>query len=266
MSRLRIAVHGAAGRMGRRIIALASRADDLQVVAALERPGHPELGTDAGTLAGVAMLGVPVQDDLSEPVDVLIDFSTPEGTGRAVQLCRQHRIGLVLATTGLPEPTQEAVRELARAVPVLWAPNLAITVVLAMQLVERAAEALRSRKDDLDVEIIEQHHRYKEDAPSGTALQFGRRIAQVLQIPHSCHGRHGRTGPRPRDQIGYHAVRCGDDPGQHTILFGLTGERLAITVQASNRDCYAAGALAAARFLAGQGPGLYRMDDLLPRS
>ncbi len=166
-----------------------------------------------------------------------------------------------MATTGLEEPQKARLRETAAHIPLLWAPSMSLTVNLAMKLAETAARALADK--DADVEILERHHRFKEDAPSGTALRFGQIIADAMGQSVHRHGREGRPGPRPHGEIGYHAVRTGDNPGEHTIVFGLLGETLELTVRASNRDCYASGALAAARFLAGRKPGLYGMNDVL---
>ncbi|MDO5552879.1 MAG: 4-hydroxy-tetrahydrodipicolinate reductase [Planctomycetia bacterium] len=258
----KVGIFGAAGRMGRRLIALGSQDEQLRIVAALDAANHPELGRDAGTLAGVAPLHLPLSATLDgERPDVLIDFSTPAATDAVIALCREHGIPLVYATTGATAEQMATLRDAASVIPVLWSPSMSTTVNLAMKL---AAEAARSLKDhDADVEIIERHHRYKADAPSGTALKFGQLIAQEMGIDQFRHGREGKVGARPHNEIGYHAVRTGDNPGEHTIVFGLLGETLEITVRASNRDCYALGALAAAKFLAGQKPGFYSMNDVL---
>jgi 4-hydroxy-tetrahydrodipicolinate reductase len=149
----------------------------------------------------------------------------------------------------------------AQQIPLLWAPNMSLAVNLAMKLAQVAGGALKDK--EADVEILERHHRFKEDSPSGTALKFGQVIAEVMGQTAECHGRQGRTGPRPHEEIGYHAIRVGDDPGQHTIVFAMLGELVEITVRATNRDCYAQGALAAAKFLAGKPPGLYAISDVL---
>jgi 4-hydroxy-tetrahydrodipicolinate reductase len=140
---------------------------------------------------------------------------------------------------------------------------MSTTVNVAMKLARIAGEALRNLPTGVDVEIIESHHRFKEDAPSGTALKFGQILSDAMGITEHVHGRSGRPGARPRNEIGYHAVRAGDDPGQHTILFGMLGEKLELRVAASNRDCYAQGALLAAQWVIGKPPGLYGMNDVL---
>lgn len=257
----RIAIHGAAGRMGRRLVALAAADPTLSVVAALESANHPLLGQDAGTLAGCGVLGVPVSDHLETAVDAVIDFSVPTAAMQILETCRAKGVPLVLATTGIEAEQVERIRAAAKEIPVLFAPSMSLAVNLTMKLTETAAKALKD--SDADVEIIERHHRFKEDAPSGTALKFGQIVAGAMGISGQAHGRHGRPGKRPHNEIGYHAVRTGDNPGEHTIIFGLLGETIELTVRASNRDCYALGAFAAAKYLAGKPAGLYSMNDVL---
>jgi len=249
--------------MGQRLVALGHADKELEIVAALEAAGHPQLGSDAGQVAGIGPIGVPLSATLSQPVEAMIDFSTPDGTEAVLATCRASKIPLVLATTGLEEVQRGHVRDAARSIPLLWAPSMSLAVNLAMKLVQMAARVLKDHSTGADVEIIERHHRFKEDAPSGTALKFGELIAEVMGQKNQQHGRHGRPGKRPHGEIGYHALRTGDNPGEHTIVFGMLGETLELTVRASNRDCYAHGALAAAKFVARQEPGLYSMNDLL---
>lgn len=260
---IRIAIHGAAGRMGQRLVALAADDAELQVAAALEQPEHERFGVDAGVVAGVGEIGVPLANELLEAVDVAIDFSVPQGTAAMIDTCLTRQIPLVVATTGLDAATQERIREAAQQIPLLWAPNMSPAVNLAIRLSEMAARALAEHPSGTDVEIIERHHRFKEDAPSGTALKFGEVIAGVMGQTDHVHGRSGRPGQRPHAEIGYHSLRTGDHPGEHTIVFGLLGETLEIAVRATNRDCYAHGALAAAKFLAAKPAGLYTMNDVL---
>jgi 4-hydroxy-tetrahydrodipicolinate reductase len=263
MTKTRVAINGAAGRMGRRLIALGSTDHELQIVAALECAGHPELGQDAGTLAGVPALGIPLTATLDAAADVLIDFSLPAGAVAATELCLQRGLPLVMATTGLEDEQKHQLRTAAERIPIVWAPSMSLAVNLTMKLATIAANALKSASSSVDVEIIERHHRFKKDSPSGTALRFGELIAAELGLTGQVHGREGVLGERPRNEIGYHAVRAGDNPGEHTILFGLLGESVELTVRATNRDCYALGAFAAAKFVARQTPGLYTMNDVL---
>jgi len=261
MTKTRIGISGAAGRMGQRLIALTAADNDLELTTALEAAGHPKLGNDAGTIAGIGTVGVPLTDKLEKNIDVLIDFSSPKGTDTLLQRCAELQVPLVFATTGLSPEQSALLQETARKIPILWSPSMSMTVNLAMKLCETAAQALAGK--DADVEIIEKHHRFKADAPSGTALKFGQLITDKMNLTQPQHGRYGDTGERKRSEIGYHAVRIGDNPGEHTILFGLLGETLEVTVKASNRDCYASGALAAAKFLRGKPVGMYGMNDVL---
>jgi len=261
MTNIRIGINGAAGRMGHRLIALTKVDPELVLAAALERTNHPQIGKDAGELAGAGTLGIPLTAELKKNVDVLIDFSSHQGTDMLLQRCTELQIPLVFATTGLSFDQSARLRKAAQTIPVLWSPSMSMTVNLAMRLCETVAQALNGK--DVDVEIIEKHHRFKVDAPSGTALKFGQLIAERMNLTEPKHGRYGETGERGRNEIGYHAVRIGDNPGEHTILFGLPGETLEVTVKASNRDCYASGSLAAAKFLHGKPAGLYGMNDVL---
>lgn len=261
MSAIGVAIHGAAGRMGRRLVALACDDPGLRLVAALERDGHAELGADAGVLAGRGACGISLSATWTEPPQAVIDFSVPAAAEGIARRCLDAGVPLVVATTGLEEAQQTLVREAASRIPVVWAPNMSLAVNLTMKLAQQAAAALRGQRPD--VEILERHHRFKEDSPSGTALKFGQLIAETMGQTAHRHGRQGMVGARPRDEIGYHAIRVGDNPGEHTIVFGLLGETIELTVRATSRDCYALGALAAAKFVAGRPPGLYSMFDVL---
>jgi 4-hydroxy-tetrahydrodipicolinate reductase len=258
---IRIAIHGAAGRMGQRLIALAAIDGELSLVAALESPRHLRLGEDVGVLAGSGNLGLPLTAILNVPADVVVDFSVPSGAESIIETCRQKKIPLVVATTDLSDVQTEKLHAAACEIPLLWAPNMSLAVNLAMKLAEIAAMALKDK--DADVEILERHHRYKEDSPSGTALRFGRIISGVMGQSVHTHGRQGRPGKRPHNEIGYHAIRVGDNPGEHTVIFAMPGETIELTVRATNRDCYALGALAAAKFLVNKPAGLYGMNDVL---
>jgi 4-hydroxy-tetrahydrodipicolinate reductase len=154
-------------------------------------------------------------------------------------------------------------QQAASIIPLLWAPNMSLAVNLVMRLAAVTGQALRNHPSGADVEIIERHHRFKEDAPSGTALKFGEVIAQAMGQTQHQHGRQGRPGARPHEEIGYHAVRVGDNPGEHTIIFGLLGETIELVVRATSRDCYAHGALTAAKFLVGKKPGMYSIQNVL---
>ena len=260
---IEVAVNGAAGRMGQRIVSLAHKDPELKLAAALESPKSPMLGRDAGELAGIGPIGLPLESELGSRVDVVIDFSTPEGAVAIADVCADRRIALVAATTGLSQKQREAVQTAAQTTSVVMAPSMSLAVNLAMKLVRDAARVLKNVETGVDVEIIERHHRFKEDAPSGTALHFGRIVAEEMGQTEHVHGRHGRPGQRPPDEIGYHALRVGDNVVEHTIVFGLMGETLEVAVRGNTRDSYAYGALAAAKFAVTQNAGLYSMADVL---
>lgn len=261
---IRLAVNGAAGRMGQRVTALASEDPTFQVVAAIESSQCPLLGQDAGTVAGRAPLGVSLESDWPPGVDVAIDFSLPTAVDACLQHCVGSKTALVMATTGLSPEQKSALAAAANLIPIVFAPSMSLAVNLTMRLAEQITETLKDVPGGIDIEILERHHRFKADAPSGTALRFGELIAAKLdgESKH-VHGREGETGARSRNEIGYHAIRVGDNPGEHSIVFGMLGERIEINVAASNRDCYASGALAAAKWLSNRPPGLYNMFDVL---
>ncbi|MFQ5732283.1 MAG: 4-hydroxy-tetrahydrodipicolinate reductase [Planctomycetaceae bacterium] len=260
---LRIAVNGAAGRMGRRIVALVHADAELRLAAALDSENCPELGRDAGELAGVGNVGVVVGTELPNGVEVVIDFSTPEGLTGIAAACGERGVPLVAAATGLTDEQRAIVTAAAHTTAVVMAPNMSLAVNLMMKLTREAARVLKNAPLGADVEIVERHHRFKEDAPSGTALKFGEIIAAEMGQTAHVHGRQGRPGRRPRNEIGYHALRTGDNVGEHTIVFGLMGETIDLTVRGHTRDSYGYGALAAAKFAAAQKPGLYGMADVL---
>jgi 4-hydroxy-tetrahydrodipicolinate reductase len=258
-----IGINGVCGRMGQRIAQLAHEDPDLTLGAALDAPGHPQQGRDAGELIGVGKLGVPVTSflDPGQRLNALIDFSTPEGTMAVLPACAERRIPLVVATTGHTPRQKKEIETAAGQTAVLVAPNMSLAVNLLMKLTRLAAEALRGK--GFDVEIIERHHRFKKDAPSGTALQFARLIQEAMGQADLRHGREGLVGERPAGEIGIHAVRVGDNVGEHTLIFSTLGETLELTHRAHARDCYARGALQAAKFVAGKPPGRYSMNDVL---
>lgn len=264
MSR-RVAIAGCSGRMGRALLEAVAAAADLRLKAALDRPGSPILGRDAGELVG-APLGVAVTDDVAaalQEADVMIDFTRPEATLNHVAACRRAGVAMVIGTTGFDATGRQLIAEAAADIPIVFAPNMSVGVNLVFKLLDIAARVLA---EGFDVEIIEAHHRHKVDAPSGTALRMGEVVAQALQRDlRTCavYGREGVTGERPAQTIGFATVRGGDIVGDHTVLFAGIGERLEITHRASSRMTFALGALRAARFLAGKTSGLYDMQDVL---
>ena len=209
-----------------------------RLASAIDRADHPQLGADAGTLAGVGALGVPLASTLDRPADVVIDFSLPAGTLALAAVCAARAIPLVVGTTGF-EPEQRRVLErAAEKIPLLISPNLSRAVNLLMRL---AGEAARALGDAADVEIVERHHHFKKDAPSGTALRLAEVVGQAIGSNQFAHGRQGAVGERPRGEIGLHALRTGDNPGEHTVVFGLMGECLELSHRALNRDGFARG-------------------------
>ncbi|MCI0461343.1 MAG: 4-hydroxy-tetrahydrodipicolinate reductase [Gemmataceae bacterium] len=258
-----IAVNGACGRMGQRIIQLAFEDKELTIAAALETPGHPQLGRDIGEVVGLGKVGVLVNSfvPVEQRLNVVIDFSTPEGTMAVLPLCVERRIPLVVATTGHTPPQKREIEAAAHHTALLMAPNMSLAVNVLMKLVRQAATVLAGR--GFDVEILERHHRFKKDAPSGTALQFAKVIQEAMGQTELRHGREGLVGERPPHEIGVHAIRVGDNVGEHTIIFSTLGETMELTHRAHARDCYVRGALQAAKYLADRPPGRYTMDDVL---
>lgn len=262
---MRIAIAGSAGRMGRTLVEAVLRDPELKLAAALERPGHPLLGRDAGESIGVAS-GVAIRADFEGAIaaaDALIDFTRPDGTLAHLDACVQHGKAAVIGTTGFSDDQKGRIAQAARRVPIVMAPNMAIGVNVTFKLAEIAAGILG---DAYDVEIVEAHHRHKVDAPSGTALRLGEAVARALGrdlAACAIHGRHGDTGERDPKAIGFHAIRAGDIVGEHTVMFAGSGERVEITVRSQSRATYAVGALRAAKYLRGRGAGLYDMFDVL---
>jgi 4-hydroxy-tetrahydrodipicolinate reductase len=249
--------------MGQRLVALAMEDESLAVVAAIDRVGHPAIGRDAGEHAGAGPLGVTIGEAL-EPgdADVLIDFSLPDGFREALAECVGRGLAMVVGTTGLSDGDHAAIDEAGKVIPVLQAPNMSLGVNLLFALAARTARQLG---DDYDIEIVEAHHRFKVDAPSGTALGIARAICDATGKDMNRDLVHGREGesPRQRGQIGMHALRLGDVVGRHTVSFATLGEELQLTHNATSRDVFARGALRAAQWLAGKPAGRYGMADVL---
>lgn len=263
---IRIAIAGVAGRMGRQLVEASAQAADVTLAVAVERPGSSMIGCDAGELAGIGRNGVVVGDDLGarlDAFDVLIDFTRPEPTLAHLALCRTAGRRIVIGTTGFSAAQKADIQAAAADIGVVFAPNFSIGVNLCFRLLDIAARVLG---DDVDIEVLEAHHRHKVDAPSGTALRMGEVVAQALGRELSevaVYGREGQTGERDRRTIGFATVRAGDIVGEHTVLFADLGERVEITHKASSRMTFARGAVRAAGWLAARGPGLYDMQDVL---
>ncbi len=264
-ARIRLGLAGACGRMGRQIASLALADGGFVLAAALETPGHPEIGADYGRVLGRDPLGMTVASALEGRLDVLVDFSAPSASRGWASACARRRVPLVVGTTGLDASGRRAMAEAARRVAVVFAPNMSVGV---NALLRALPELVRLLGPAYDLEIVESHHRLKKDAPSGTALALAEALAEAAGIDlarEAVYGRRGLTGERPRRQIGVHAVRGGDIVGEHRILFAGPGEAIEVTHRAHSRETFAAGALRAARFVAGARPGLYSMVDVLRR-
>ena len=262
----KIAIVGAAGRMGQALVRCSRTMSGLQVVAAVEHASNPAQGKDAGLLAGCEECGIRISHDLAAAVkaaDVLIDFSFHENVPVTVKLAMEQKKAVVIGTTGLNPEERVVVDQATRVIPIVSAPNMSLGVNLLFALVEKAGKALGL---DYDVEITEAHHRYKKDAPSGTALKLGEKVAQGRSQNFrdvAVFGREGLSSERPKGEIGIHALRAADIIGDHTVLFATEGERVEISHRATSRDAFAKGALHAAAWLPGQKPGLYDMQDVL---
>lgn len=265
MSKIRFALVGSSGRMGRTLIEAVLKADDAELVAAIDQADSPFVGKDAGELIGTPC-GVAISSDLEAGLakaDCLIDFTRPEGTLIHLEACRKHKVALVIGTTGFNAEGKKQIEAAAKDIPVVFAPNMAVGVNAVFKLLEVAARILN---EGYDVEVIEAHHRHKVDAPSGTALRMGEVVAAALGRSleeDAVYGREGHTGERPASQIGFSTIRGGDIVGDHTVLFAGTGERIEITHKSASRMSYALGSLKAARFMQGKASGLFDMQDVL---
>ena len=263
---IRVLVNGGGGRMGQRILSLLLEDPDLALAGVREAPDHPAQGRDAGCLVGREPLGVPVVrglDQLGDRPDVAIDFTVPVATLALLEDMGAEPIPLVSGTTGFTEPEKRTLVERLRSVPWVLAPNMSVGVNVLFKLVEETARILG---EGFDAEIVEAHHRFKADAPSGTALRLAEGIARArgLRLSEQARfGRQGSPGPRTPQEVGLLAVRAGDIVGEHTVIFGGIGERLELVHRAHTRDNFALGALRAARWVVGQAPGMYDMMDVL---
>ena len=257
-----IAITGAAGRMGCRLVALAKQDQTLQIVGAIERPDHPNQAQDAGEVAGAGRIGVPISFDLKPTPQVIIDFTSPSSMRHWLKTCRDRGIAMVIGTTGLAEQDHAAIDRASADIPILQAPNMSLGVNLLFKIAGDVAKLLG---DDYDIEIVEGHHRFKKDAPSGTAAGIADAILKSTGKTRESlvHDRHGDEALRKRGEIGMHSLRIGDEVGRHTAYFAALGERLELTHVATSRDTFAHGALRAAKWLAGQKPGRYTMGNVL---
>ena len=263
---IKVAVTGAAGRMGQRNIALVTEAPGLKVTGAVEMAGHRAIGQDAGLAAGCGMLDVLITDSLEQAMqasDVLIDFTFPEVTLQNAAVCARLGKRMIVGSTGFTPEQRARLAEFAKSVPIVFAPNMSVGVNVCFKLLKDMAETLG---EGFDVEIVELHHNKKKDSPSGTAVRMGEVVAEALGRDYhqvaNCH-REGMCGERTREEIGMQTVRGGDIVGEHTVYFIGMGERIELTHRAMSRDMFARGAVRAAGWLADKPAGLYDMQDVL---
>ena len=259
-------VVGAGGRMGRRVIHMILQTPGVGLVGAVEKEGHPVVGRDAADLAGEPEIGIVVSSDLKQATDgaeVIVDFTAPEVSLKSLEIGVQRKLAVVIGTTGFSPEQMERVRTLGPRTRSVIAPNMSVGVNVMFKVVEEMARALG---DDYDVEILEAHHRFKKDAPSGTAIKLGETVARALERDLEKVGvwsRKGFIGERNPREIGMAVIRAGDIVGEHTVMFGGIGERLQVTHRAHSRDNFARGAVKAALWVVKQPEGLYDMQDVL---
>jgi len=265
-----IIIAGASGRMGRNLLDSVNQNDNTILVGATERPGSSLIGVDAGEVAGIGTNNIAIVDSLAGIAtsdSVCIDFTLPQATMANIDACLQSKTNMVIGTTGFTDDEKNRIEEASKEIAIVFAPNFSVGVNLSFKLLEIAAKVLG---DNVDIEIIEAHHRHKIDSPSGTAIGMGEAIAKTLgRDLKECavYGREGQTGERDRKTIGFETIRAGDIVGEHTALFADIGERLEITHKASSRMTFANGAVRAAHWLgshdSGKKSGLYTMRDVL---
>jgi 4-hydroxy-tetrahydrodipicolinate reductase len=255
---MKIAIAGAAGRMGQMLVREIERTEGASLAGALEGPSSKAVGTETG--------GVKIVSDAAVAIataNVLIDFTVPAATVAHAKVCADKGVSMVIGTTGLDSEQTKAIHEAAKKVPILWAANMSLGVNILLALVEKTASMLDPA---YDIEVLEMHHRHKIDAPSGTALALGRAAAAGRQVRLEDvwrKSRDGHTGARPAGEIGFATLRGGEEVGVHTVMFAAAGERLEISHRSFSRETYAAGAVRAAQWLSGKKPGLYGMKDVL---
>ncbi len=267
MARVKVAVAGAAGRMGQRNLAvLAADMKHFQIAGALEHPRSPRLGDDLGLLVGKAAAGIKISSDPAvalKDADVIIDFTIPEASLALIPELVKRKVALVLGTTGIRPEGVKLIQAASKKIPIVFAPNFSIGVNVQMKLLEQAAKLLG---DDYDIEIVEMHHNQKKDSPSGTALGLARVLCDATGRSlekDAVYARHGDVGARTKREIGIQTLRGGDVVGEHTVYFAGAGERIEITHRATSRDNFATGAVRSAGWVAGKKPGLYTMQDVL---
>jgi 4-hydroxy-tetrahydrodipicolinate reductase len=258
-----LVINGAAGRMGKTILALAAQEDALKIIAAIEKTDHPDLGKDPGTLAGIEPINIKLDTHFPTQADVMIDFSLPEAADKTLDNCTKNNVALVMGTTGLSQTQLDKLKKAAKKIPVVYATNMSVGMNMLFNIAPKIAHMLGQ---EYDIEIIEAHHRFKKDAPSGSALTLAKNIAEKInrQYPQCLtHGRHGKDNTRQKNTIGIHAIRAGDITGQHSVIFSTLGETVTISHNAHNRNNFARGAVRAAIWITDKKPALYSMAHVL---
>lgn len=262
--KIKLIITGAAGRMGKRILYLAQESGQFDIIAAIDMKDHPQMDTDAGTIAGIAPIGIKLTDTYpSGGAGVVMDFSQPVGIDETIDYCLKTGTSLVYGVTGLSEKQRDQLKAASEEIPIVYATNMSVGMNVLFKLVGKVASILG---EEYDIEIVEQHHNQKKDSPSGTALTLAENICNATDrsFPGSLvHGRHGKDTLRRKGTIGMHAVRAGDITGIHSIIFGTQGETITLNHTASSRDTFTKGALRAAQWIAGKEPALYNMADVL---
>ena len=256
-------INGAAGRMGKRIVALAFEGKQFEIVGAADTAEHPDLGKDVGLLAGIEPINVDLSATFPDSADVMIDFSLPQAADKAIDFCAKNSIALVMGTTGLSEGQLAKLSNASKKIAIVQATNMSLGMNLLFATVGKVAKALG---DNYDIEIVEAHHRFKKDAPSGTALSLAKAVCEETgrDYPGSLvHGRAGKEATREKGTVGMHAIRGGDIVGEHSVIYSTLGETVTISHSANTRDTFVRGALAAGEWVTGQKPGIYDMQDVL---
>ncbi len=258
----KLVIVGAGGRMGKRIISLAVESGRFDIIGAVEKAGHADIGKDAGSAAGAGAIGVEIGSNYPSGAEVVIDFSLPETAEKTIEYCLENNAALVLGTTGLSDKQREKINAAGEKIPVIYGTNMSVGMNVLFSLVGKAASMLG---DEYDIEIVEQHHRFKKDAPSGSALTLAENVCEARGKDLSCivGGRSGKDVPRQKGDIGIHAVRAGDIAGIHSVIFSTLGETVTLGHNAHSRDGFARGALRAAEWLIGKEAALYSMAEVL---
>ncbi len=263
---IKVIVCGGCGKMGSKVAQLIYKNKDMELVGIIESPSHPGIGKDWGATVGLGETGIIIKDDLEEIIqnaDQIVEFTNPKVSLQHLEIVSKYKKAMIMGTTGFPSEEIEKIKKLAQGIPFLLSPNMSLGVNLLFKL---AAEVATALGDDYDIEIIETHHRFKKDAPSGTAKKLAQEIARAKNInldEVAIYGREGMIGEKKRGEIGIHSIRSGDITGEHTVMFTTLGERLELTHKAHSRDTFAYGTIQAIKFLKDKPTGFYKMKDVL---